>query len=335
MQLGVEFFVWSRPTDGFVWQNDKATSFWDEEVDPHTADERRFLVRRTANLAAYRTAPLQAEPTLYRAFADLEPTEEAFLSFANAHGPLGVTVLLESGIKKQKRADGKEVRTLSFQDPRAHGEPFWRWKQEHHYMRNITGVLKAIEQQDTVTLRKWFTVSDDGVKYSRKDASGFAFAVVCSPDRESKAWLWEWGMAARTESEQLLRFASGWAQRQINDALSGTGAGTRSQSLTSVRILADTDRNAMRIRIVPDTLLAAMWLQCARVLTEKVTFRACEHCGKWFEVSPDAKRRQSKYCSDRCKVAAYRARRAEGISVPNQPTRRSSQKTTARKPRYG
>jgi hypothetical protein len=60
---------------------------------------------------------------------------------------------------------------------------------------------------------------------------------------------------------------------------------------------------------VPQTLLAAIWFQCARVLTDRPKFKQCEHCGKWFELSPDAHRRQSKYCDERCKVAAYRVRK--------------------------
>ncbi|HWF84026.1 MAG TPA: hypothetical protein VG222_04240, partial [Vicinamibacterales bacterium] len=59
-----------------------------------------------------------------------------------------------------------------------------------------------------------------------------------------------------------------------------------------------------------DTLLGAMWLQCARVLSDNPTFKACEHCGKRFELAADKRRRNSLYCSDRCKVAAHRARRA-------------------------
>ena len=116
------------------------------------------------------------------------------------------------------------------------------------------------------------------------------------------------GVEGRTEEEQMIRFASGWAQEHINAAMSDSGA--ERQALTSARVILNTDRNALRLHIIPDTLLAAMWLQCARVLTENPTFKVCGHCGKWFELAPDTKRRQSKYCEPRCKVAAYRIRKA-------------------------
>jgi hypothetical protein len=115
-------------------------------------------------------------------------------------------------------------------------------------------------------------------------------------------------IAARSQDQQLVRAASIFGQEQINKALSGGGANR--QSLTSLRIIVNTDQDTLRLYVAPDTLLAALWLQCARVMTENIIFRACGHCGKWFEVSPDAKRKQSKYCQDRCKVAAHRARKA-------------------------
>jgi hypothetical protein len=71
----------------------------------------------------------------------------------------------------------------------------------------------------------------------------------------------------------------------------------------------------MTLRIVPETLIGAMWFQCARALTLNPSFRACRNCGKWFELSPDTRRKQSIYCSDRCKVAAYRAKKATTKSV--------------------
>jgi hypothetical protein len=76
------------------------------------------------------------------------------------------------------------------------------------------------------------------------------------------------------------------------------------------RILLNHDRGDFTLHMVPNSLIGAMWLQCARVLTVNPTFKQCDYCQKWFELSPDARRRQSKYCSDRCKVAAYRRRRA-------------------------
>jgi hypothetical protein len=147
-------------------------------------------------------------------------------------------------------------------------------------------------------------LSPDAVRYERDGAYGPEWSVVCGANQGFKPYLWKWGSEGRTELDRLKRFASIWAQKKINEAIGDADNGTG----TSVRVLLNDVKDGMAIHIVPDTLLGAMWLQCARVLTENPTFKACENCGKWFELSPDARRKNSKYCSDRCKVAAHRAR---------------------------
>jgi hypothetical protein len=131
-------------------------------------------------------------------------------------------------------------------------------------------------------------------------------ATVAASRDGLKEWLWEWGMEASTEDERLLRFAKGWTQAQINEAL--IGKSTR-EALVSTRILFNHERKDMALHVVPRSLLAAIWLQCARVLTLNPEFRQCHNCGKWFELSHDARRKTTKYCEDRCKVAAYRKRK--------------------------
>jgi hypothetical protein len=121
------------------------------------------------------------------------------------------------------------------------------------------------------------------------------------------------------DAELLLRIAKGWAQKHINDELGGDKhPGTNSRA----RIVFDQDRESMTLRIVPETLLAALWFQCARVLTLNPTFRACMDCGKWFELLPDKRRKQAIYCTDRCKVAAYRHRKAAGSHPPLRPSKK-------------
>jgi hypothetical protein len=309
MDFALEFFVWSRPVDGYVWEDGKATDFFGQEVDGNDANETRFLRWRTSDRRVYRTNLLQTQPALYRTFANLEPTEEAFLKFANEYGALGVDVLVEDAVKSGKTEDGKTVKTLSFENPRNGGEPFWRWRREHSQIQRIATLLGAIENDDPNLLRKWFTIGDSDIRFESEQR----WAVVSSAKHQLRPHIWTWVMQSDDEAEQLRRAARAWAQTVINEAMSS--GGNTKQSLTSVRILLNPDRSTMRLHLVPDTLLAAMWLQCSRVLTENVTFRACEQCLKWFEVSPDQRRRNTKYCTDRCKVAAYRVRKVKGTNV--------------------
>jgi hypothetical protein len=306
-EFGLEFFIWPRPVDGFVWEDGKATGVLGNDVDQTDAEETRFLRWRTSSRKVFRTNLLQTQPTLYRTFASLEPTEEAFLAFANEYGSLGVDVVLEAAFKPTTSEEGKPIKQFFFADPRNNGEPLWRWREAHSEITSIANVLTAIERNDIAVLGQLFTTTKDNRIFY---GDGTRWQVVCSPhEGDSRSWLWKWAMEGETEAEQLLRVARGWSQGRINAAMSNVDE-RRRQSLTSARVLLSPERGSFRLHVVPDTLLAAMWLQCARVLTENVTNRTCEHCKKWFEVSPDSRRTNSKYCSDRCKVAAYRIRKS-------------------------
>jgi hypothetical protein len=308
MKTALEQFYWAVPNDGYAWETAEAARFIPGEPrDPdekQDIEETRFLRCKSEDALAKPIYPLIDHPTLFRTFANLEPTEEAFARFANQYGWLGVSVFL---ISHQDEAQ----KVVQF-NHRGQGEPLWRWKREHHQMRTVMPFLTAIQNRDTAFLKKWIHILPDAVNFECTDpALGLRFGSICSR-QQLRDWLWQWGMRGRTEDERIVRFASGWAQEHINKAMS---SGRSEHSMTSVRILLNHEADAMRLHIVPDTLLAAMWLQCARVLTLNPTFRACERCGTWFELSADKKRKHTKYCSDRCKVSAYRNRKAAIIPM--------------------
>lgn len=288
MATGIDLFVWHRPDGGFEWQNgtplENQTPL--SEID---RKETRFLVPKPMEVPRHlRYAPLVKYPTLYREFAALKPTEDAYAQFASDYGELGVGVFIES--------QGFAAR-----------DPFCRWRSGHAHIRAVADVLGAIQAGDTATLKQWFTLTKEGARYHRADPITWESMGWVTVQGELREYLWTWAMKADSDAEVLLRIAQGWAQEKINEALEGDKQpGTSS----TARVVFDQDRGQMTLRIVPATLIGAMWFQCARVLTLNPTFRACRHCREWFELSPDKRRKQSIYCSDRCKVAAYRAKKA-------------------------
>lgn len=290
MAKSIEFFSWLRLDGGYEWRTssvlapDNQTGLTDSEKH-----ETRFLMPRTSEIARYsRYDPLAEYPTLYRDFAALDPTEEAYAKFASTYGDLGVGVMVME--------DG----------PVAAWDPFCRWRTAHSNVRPVVDVLNAIEAEDSAALSKWFIRAPTGFRYEREDPTfGSALGWVTIQD-ELRPYVWRWVTEAPSNTEALLRIARAWVQDRINDALGGTRqVGTKA----SARVVFDSDREKMTIRVVPETLIGAIWFQCARVLALNPTFRSCAHCGKWFELSPDTRRRQSIYCSNRCKVAAYRAKK--------------------------
>jgi hypothetical protein len=305
MKVDLEFFLWNVPTAGFSWQDGRVLQ---GEIQRPIQDvrERRFLVANdlTAQQLVRRYNPFTTTPTLFKTFSTLGTSESDYLAFANEYGDLGVDRFLTP--------------TTGGASPRT-GEPLWIWQEEHRRLREVVDLLDAIAAQDLEKLRLWITISDRGARYERDDDAvrHYQWIAIQSGEQQLRAELYQWAYAAGSQDAVILRFAQGLTQALINAAIHGD----RHEGLasTSARVLLAPDRDKMVLHIVPHNLLGAMWLQCARVLTENTSFRQCEQCLKWFEISADQRRKQSKYCSDRCKVSAYRARKAKQVAEANDP----------------
>jgi len=296
----LELFVWYKPDGGFEWR-DGVLLMPDNQRGITEIDRRetRFLRAKPMETPRHlRYHPLREFPTLYREFANLEPTEEAYAQFASNYGDLGLGLFLqETGIN-------------------ASHDPFCRWRTAHARIRSVSDVLIAIQDEDIQTLKQWFSIVGNGALYEREHPVTWRSQGWVTMDGEIRDYLWKWAIKADSDAEALLRIARGWAQGEINGAISDV---KQPGANSSARVVLDQDRGRMTLRIVPETLIGAMWFQCARVLTQNPTFRACKHCEKWFELSPDKRRKQAIYCSPRCKVAAYRAKKSklEAVLISN------------------
>lgn len=64
----------------------------------------------------------------------------------------------------------------------------------------------------------------------------------------------------------------------------------------------------MYFRVVPSSLLGAMWLQMAQAVDSGKHVLSCDVCGRWFEEREQIGKRPAKaHCSKACKQKAYRA----------------------------
>lgn len=64
------------------------------------------------------------------------------------------------------------------------------------------------------------------------------------------------------------------------------------------------------LKITPPDLLDAIWIQFAQFVTGSNYLRRCAFCGTWFIFGTGTGRRKSAhYCSDRCRKAAFNARK--------------------------
>jgi hypothetical protein len=73
--------------------------------------------------------------------------------------------------------------------------------------------------------------------------------------------------------------------------------------------LRRADDGSLAPTLTPGSLIQAIWLQLALYAASGAKLLSCDRCGKPFQVGAGTKRRSTaKYCSNACKVAAYKAR---------------------------
>jgi hypothetical protein len=292
METDLELFVWHRPEVGaYKWVNGQI-AFPGEPDDSDLGAERRFLdVKRDGSEKFVYYQPLTDTPRLFREFVSVPATEDGFLSFANKFGNLGIGVPI---FRDDSVRDGKRVSHLTMHDP------LHRWYEAHHKMREIVDVLSAIQDRNLGVLREWINIADGGIRYHRNDDWGQHWAWVTIA-KQRRAYLWDWATSADSEDETILRGAIGFAQGEINSAVSNS-----SGLASTMRVVFDADKRQMSMRVCPSNLLGAMWLQIARALTENPPLKQCEYCDRWFELSSEAKRGITRFCSAKCKVAWHR-----------------------------
>ena len=62
----------------------------------------------------------------------------------------------------------------------------------------------------------------------------------------------------------------------------------------------------------PKSLLGAIKLQFMRHASSGNSLRECERCGQWFTIGVGGRRRDARFCSDKCSVDFHNQRRAKG-----------------------
>ena len=62
----------------------------------------------------------------------------------------------------------------------------------------------------------------------------------------------------------------------------------------------------MKLQLVPMDLLACMWVQLAKSISENRKHRKCQGCDLWFEIGGQGGRPDKRYCSDACRMRINR-----------------------------
>lgn len=75
-------------------------------------------------------------------------------------------------------------------------------------------------------------------------------------------------------------------------------------------VLLKNDGLVPSLCIRPSELCGALWIQFALAIDGSQNFRSCSVCQTWFPVAAGRSRTDKEYCSDACRMRAYRKRKA-------------------------
>ena len=97
--------------------------------------------------------------------------------------------------------------------------------------------------------------------------------------------------------------------RIVHERSMATGSGEKG---TWAKIFLAKDRKTAdaRLCIRPDDPIDAMWVQLTLAIAGNMNLRRCTECRTWFPISSGENRSDKEYCSDACRMRAYRKRKA-------------------------
>jgi len=88
-----------------------------------------------------------------------------------------------------------------------------------------------------------------------------------------------------------------------------------SKARLAYRLELDPASGQLRSRLVAQSLADLLFVQWGMSVARNATHRQCAACAAWFEVHPAGGRPDKHFCSDACRMRAYRARKAARMTV--------------------
>jgi hypothetical protein len=301
-------FQWTVPARGYEWVQAYVSSRTPAEED-WFEEPQWLLVHKDPGgrkRPPYRPLHDFRFLGLFRVFAEVKLCREAILEFANQYGALGIP---RPGTLNHPWPPWPEFEGETLND--------WAWQIEK--MRQAVEVwdmLQTKHKKGLQRLIRWgHRVRPGGIPNS----GPFWWFYRSHPDtappniepRGIPAWPGEskddmLAIPGMAEEGDLLTPARIFLAKWVTQSLKGAA---------SPAMHYDKEYQRLNLQIVPQTLLAALWLQLARAIDTDKTYRRCKACPRWFEVSAGNSRTDRLFCSDACKSRDYRAKKQEAIRL--------------------
>jgi hypothetical protein len=290
--------AWDVPEHGFRW----ASGYAFGRTVSSTLD--RFLVPKTkAEQAWHRYWPLADAPALFRAFADLDLTEEAIAEFADKYGCLGTGQDIEIPSAADP-SDGPPP-DGGFESDFSKGESLAMWVDEILGMRHTVRVWEALQTMSVEELQTWFHMEDfHGALRASYDGGEPVRRAVYAHERLPQTTLQEfqWYLS----HAEIRRLTHEPATVALSFVRTMVEARLREQTSARLTYVDDEpDQGPLQVSLVPKTLLGAIWMQAASAIEANRAFGKCRQCHCWFELPPElralGKRADLGYCSSLCR----------------------------------
>jgi len=260
----------------------------------------------------YTYSPMITKPTLYREFAAVNyKDEDAVIGFINTYGFLeeddyythGLRMIDEPAQKAQLGNDNAQYSYIWY-------EPVIDVQRAIFDIRSLVIMMDAIQHKDRYVL----AVITNGIEcwlpneYFEDNESPILIhlseALIRSPlevELQASADVVAQSGCPLPTMDELLRVAIQALSMDIQYNLS-----------RAITTFVDVSKPfAPTLRMRPKNLLGAMYLQLAQDFTGERTYRKCETCDVWFEIGTgdNANKATRVYCSDACRLKAYRRRK--------------------------
>lgn len=182
------------------------------------------------------------------------------------------------------------------------------WKSEVGAMKRCLALWHLVRDDDQEKLSRV-------VRWDRSPKNGLEVKYESQSGEEPGRKVTE-VIASESDTPELLRrFSAGdivgpawfYLERSINDRLRN-----HIHARMVARIPGRPNTKTMSLHPVPENFFVAVWLQFAQAIDEDKRFRQCVVCKSWFEVSRGKAHKARLYCSEYCKVSAYRKRKEHG-----------------------
>lgn len=264
---------------------------WDNDADGDGADDANPIDPLAGDLNE--RYPLEEEPGLYRKFANLELTEKAIVDFANQWGPLENAHAVEP--------DEIENTMVAFV-----GDTIATWFSQIRRMKALVDLRDVLEGKSPKKLT-------DVIEIDRTESNWSWDVEIRFKDSPQLQWNFtfrerDWpGFSEVLESGGTREVARTCLFDLVNETLWGS---------CSPWLCTNEDNARPVLCLTPHNLQAALWLMFAQEILGEKSVKQCLYCKRYFEATKETndrrQRSDKKYCSPKCRGAAFRERTENG-----------------------